>query len=637
MAMQEHWIDKLDQGKWARHLRVVLGLLLLLALMLGYNWRGYHNLNTEEAMETAQLARNLSEGNGYTTLYIRPYSLHLVHDRNVERYLGQAVPTNADFYGIKETMHPDVSNPPLYPTVLAGWMKVYPLVLTSLDFFRQYTPWVNSHMPPIDQDWENRLWESNGRFSWVPQDYFIAVFNQVLFLLAAVMTYRLARRLFDLNVARLSVAALLGCELMWRFSVSGLSTLFLMVIFLALVWSLVLLDEEFREPRRTLRGMLLLTMVPGLLLGLGVLTTYAFGWLLIPVLAFIMAFSGRRWKTMGVITVIIFSAMFGPWVFRNVMVSGLPFGTRTFDIIQGTIFPEQRLERSLNPDFKGNYFRASLYKVRTNMENIVEEKLPLLGGSWVMPFFLVGLLLRFRNPGINHLRHFILWSALVMVVAQAAGRTQVSVDSPEVNSENLLVLLTPLVLVYGASLFFILLDQMELAVAKLRYVIIGVFLIVVCMPLLGVMVGWKKKAQVYPPYAPDIVKRMSSWMKENELVMSDIPGAVAWYGNRQCVLLTLDAENDFFGVNDYVKPVRCLYLTQKTADIRLYSDWLARGERSWGSFVGTAMFSERIPSAFPLRNVKLDLLPGQVVCLDRKRWEEEPETSQEQPKPEKEE
>lgn len=623
MAMQENWIDKLDQGKWARQIRVALGVLLLLLLALGYNWRAYHNLNTEEAMDSAQLARNLAEGNGYTTLYLRPYGLHLVHDRNMERYADRVAPTNADFYRIKDNLHPDISNPPVYPTVLAGWMKVYPLLLTSADFIRQYTPWVKGRMPPIDQDWKNRLWTSNGRFAWVPQDYFIAVFNQGLFLLAVVMTYHLAKRLFDVNVARLSAVALLGCELLWRFSVSGLSTLLLLVIFLALVWSLVLLDEEFREPRRTLRGMLLLTMVPGLLLGLGTLTTYAFGWLLVPVLTFLIAFSGRRWKTMSVITLIIFTSMFGPWVFRNVVVSGLPFGTRTFDVLQGTLFPQQQLERSLRPDFKANQFRACLYKIRANVERIVEDELPRLGGSWVMPFFLVGLLLRFRNPGINHLRHFMLWTILVLVVAHALGRTHVSENSPQINSENLLALLTPLVLVYGASLFFILLDQMELALPKLRYVIIGVFLLVVCMPLLSVMVGWKGRMPVYPPYAPETIKRFSSWMKENELVMSDVPAAVAWYGHRQSVLLTLDAESQFFGVNDFIKPVRCLYLTQKTADLRPYSDWMARGEGSWGSFAATAFFNQRTPAAFPLHAIKLDLMAGQIVCLDRERWKEE--------------
>ena len=103
-------------------------------------------------------------------------------------------------------------------------------------------------------------------------------------------------------------------------------------------------------------------------------------------------------------------------------------------------------------------------KLNTNLRQIITSELPKLGGSWVTAFFLVGLLLGFRNPAIARLRYFLLGCGLVLVFAQALGRTQLSEDSPEINSENLLVLLAPLVLVYGVSLFFLLLDQIHSAV-----------------------------------------------------------------------------------------------------------------------------------------------------------------------------
>ena len=64
-------------------------------------------------------------------------------------------------------------------------------------------------------------------------------------------------------------------------------------------------------------------------------------------------------------------------------------------------------------------------------------------------------------------------------------------------------------------------------------------------------------------------------MKENELMMSDVPWAVAWYGNHQCVWLTLNAKEDFFAVNDNLKPVQALYLTPETMDGKFVSDWCA--------------------------------------------------------------
>ena len=66
------------------------------------------------------------------------------------------------------------------------------------------------------------------------------------------------------------------------------------------------------------------------------------------------------------------------------------------------------------------------------------------------------------------MRYFLLGCVVVLSLAQALGRTQLSEESPEINSENLLVLLAPLVLVYGVSLFYLLLEQMRLPFPELR-------------------------------------------------------------------------------------------------------------------------------------------------------------------------
>ena len=60
----------------------------------------------------------------------------------------------------------------------------------------------------------------------------ITFFNQFLFILLVVLAFFWARRLFDLPVARLSAVLLLGTEVLWRFSCSGLSTMLLMLIFM---------------------------------------------------------------------------------------------------------------------------------------------------------------------------------------------------------------------------------------------------------------------------------------------------------------------------------------------------------------------------------------------------------------------
>jgi len=101
--------------------------------------------------------------------------------------------------------------------------------------------------------------------------------------------------------------------------------------------------------------------------------------------------------------------------------------------------------------------------------------------------------------------------------------------------------MTPLVLVYGVSLFFVLLDQIEFGIKQLRYVVMVVFAMLVCLPMIGIFLTPKPGALVYPPYNPPAIQLLGSFMKEQELTMSDIPWAMAWYGQRQSVWLTLNA------------------------------------------------------------------------------------------------
>ena len=119
-------IHKLEVGAGARYLRVSRVGLAVVGLALVYDLRAYRNLATPEAMDAAQLARNIAEGKGYTTLFIRPFSLYLVQRHNeAEACRARSATANLDFAHIK-TAHPDLANPPVYPVVLAGLMKVLP-------------------------------------------------------------------------------------------------------------------------------------------------------------------------------------------------------------------------------------------------------------------------------------------------------------------------------------------------------------------------------------------------------------------------------------------------------------------------------------------------------------------------------
>ena len=108
----------------------------------------------------------------------------------------------------------------------------------------------------------------------------------------------------------------------------------------------------------------------------------------------------------------------------------------------------------------------------------------------------------FRSAAIRRMRYFLLMCLAVFIVVQALGRTQLSEESPEINSENLLVLLAPLVFIYGVSFFFTFLEQVKWPVSQLRYAAIVLFAGLCCLPMIFTLLPPKTVPIAYPPYYP---------------------------------------------------------------------------------------------------------------------------------------
>ena len=569
-AVQEV-IHRLEVGGGMRYLRVALAALAVLVLAAAYDWRGYRNFSTEEAMDSAQLARNIAQGKGYTTLFIRPLSLYLLKQNfQPGAPATNNLASNPDLAQIRGN-HPDLANPPVYPVLLAGLMKVLPF------------HWAISDKPAS-------FWTINGQFARYQPDFLIALFNQALLLLLVGLVFLLARRLYDRTVAWLSALLLLGTELMWRFSVSGLSTMLLLVLFVGLVWCVVLLDEEIHEPRWGIGALFGLAALGGLVVGIGALTRYSFGWLLAPLLLYVALFTGRQRVALMLTAAVAFFFVLSPWVVRNYRVCGQPFGVATFAAAETTyLYPEHKLERSIEPNLMQQPgVRGYMTKLLGNSRKIIENDLPRLGGTWLSAFFLVSLLVGTRTPTGSRLKVFLVAAILMLAMVQALGRTQLSEDSPDINSENFLVLLTPGLIIYGVGLFYLVLEQLELPFHELRYVVLGSFCVVACLPLILTFLPPYRTPISYPPYYPPLIQKDAmDWTTPDELVMSDIPWAVAWYGQRQSVWLTLNCQEDFHAINDWEKPVRELYLSSVTLDAPFQSHWglESSSNDSWGKFV----------------------------------------------------
>ncbi|HLP76196.1 MAG TPA: hypothetical protein VK327_04695 [Candidatus Paceibacterota bacterium] len=616
MPFLQDIIHKIEVDGGPKYIRYALITLVTLFLLVTYNLRVTKNMATQEAMDSAQLARNIAEGKGYTTSFVRPFSLYLVSERSRENPPKDGAKVS-DPARIKQP-HPDISNPPVYPVVLAGAMKVLPF---------------HFEMEP------NRpFWGAMGRFIRYQPDFMIAWFNQILFLVVIAITYFWARRMFDVAIANTSAILLLGSEVLWRFSASGLSTMLLLLIFMSLVSCLSpLLEGDVPEPKHGPMKLLGLAMMTGLLLGLAGLTRYGFALLIVPAVVVVALFGGSRKVAFGLTMVAAFVAVMLPWIFRNYGLSGTLFGTPGYNPIEVTsLFSDYRLERSVDPNIVFS-LRAVWIKLLVNSRLILQNEFFTFGGGWIIALFLVGLMIGFRNPVIRRVRYFLLGCLAVLFVAQAIGRTQLSEDSPGFNSENYLVVLLPLVVVYGVSLFFMLLEQIPTQIKQVRYVVLGVFVALSYLPLFFALMP-PRSYPLVPPYYPPYIRDAAVCFRESELMMSDVPWAVAWYGNRQSMWLTLNAfqntddrddKENFFYINDFVKPIYGLYLTSKTMDMRFQSDMIRGGSTSWGGLILSTMLTKdkdrpgrhEVPRPFPLRQCNERYLPEQMFLSDWERWE----------------
>ncbi len=560
-------------------MKVAAAVLAFAVCACLYDVLAFQGFPCEEGMETAQLARNLSEGQGYVTKSIRPFSIHL---------LREAAPTEQQHAPIALPV-PDLNNPPVYPVLLAAAMKVLPLSFKA-DQFWFYQP-----------------------------ERWIAVFNQFLFLGAAVLLFLIARRLFDARVAWLSCAVLVGTNLFWRFSISGLSTMLLLLVFLAVVWCLVLIEEREQAPGGGGAGVGL-GLLTGALVGIGGMTRYGFACLIVPVVLFVLWIAPRSRGRLSLAMLLAFVLVMAPWLARNFMVSGTVFGEAGYAVVQGTAPLEgDSLERSLNPtnELKRVAPMDIFDKFLVNARTMCRDDLPHFGGNWVSAFFLVGLLIPFRRPALGRVRLFLLFSVAVLFVVQAVGKTHLSTDSPEINTENLLVLPAPLVFVYGVSLFFILFDQLNLGALDTRGAVVGCFIIVLSVPFIASLV-LSRPPPGNSPYSPRHVQTTAQSIHSEELMMSDIPGAIAWYGDRNCAWLTLDDTREFRAFNA-LERVKGLFLTQKTTDEPFLTEMMLK-PTSWAHFVADCQARGEVPTGFPLTKAPSGFLPYQMFLSDEARW-----------------
>ncbi len=484
-------------------IRRSLFFLVLIALTLGNLFTLFRGLNSPQAMDQAQIAREISRGHGFTTKVIRPAAYSQAKE---------AKKTVVPFVKFEDTYHS-----PLNPLLNAAVLK-----LVGAD--------------------DAESWKMGENELIFPLDRVIATVCTLFFLMAIGVNYLLISRVFDPKIAAVCAIIMLFCETFWQYSLSGLPQMLMLLLFSCAIYFVYRAVEATTEGRIAMAP----AVIAGVFFSLLALTHWMTVWIALGYLIFAaIAFRPRGIVSVAVLALILIPATFV--MIRNNGISGSPFGTAFLTLYNGLAGSEEEVMRStaLSDDLNLQGLISKIIRVTLLQgSNII----PLLAGIVIAPLFFVSLLYPFKRKAIASFR----WAVLVMWAATALGLAFFGVTTEKIDPNQMHMLFAPIMTAYGLAFLSILWNRLEIvsSTPSLRHAHY-IFVVVLCaLPLvlglpqrvkLGMEHRDKGGLPHWPPYyAPALNLQLKQIVPEKQLVFTDQPWAVAWYADRISVWLPRD-------------------------------------------------------------------------------------------------
>jgi hypothetical protein len=561
-----HW---LEEGAGARGIAVAAVLAVTIALSLRLAWVQFRGPSSESTLVQADMGRQLARGAGFTTLVNYPQASAVLAKQGVR------------FDAAKP--YPELYQAPLYSIVIAAGLRVLPGGLRESLF-------ANAAIPP------------GGGFGG---DYFLLGLNLLLFWIAAGLTFVLARRLFDTRTGWLAAGALLVSVGAWQQTVSVNGTPLLMVLALVVFWILARLEGKEGGPASDSPSWLAALGAVGGLLFLADYPAGAIG---------VVALSQVAWRRVGrarwtavAIVAGTFVLVAGPWMARNIALTGNPVALAIQDVAlkAGDSTAEPAVQRTLlsatlpavNLSKLGN-------KTLTSLQDSLKTRLWSGGGLWLTAFFVAGWMYAFRSAVTNRLRWTFTMALGLIFVVQAVCTSG--------ESDRLAAAwLAPLVMVFGAGFFFVLLGSNPLLAAWPRAAA-TLLVALQALPLVHDVLEPRRLHFNYPPYFPALFVGVQQQLANRNAdgrfgVMADVPAGVAWYA-RQRVWAQPARLRDFYAVT-VEQPLGVLVLTPASLDRPFFSELAPHSSAGgaggatrtgeWGRIYG-GLYSGSLPAEFPL-------------------------------------
>jgi hypothetical protein len=303
---------------------------------------------------------------------------------------------------------------------------------------------------------------------------------------------------------------------------------------------------------------------------------------------------------------------------RTYHVCGTPVGVSWYSGLYQIRGTEGAIMRSKESPIKGAtpmmFYRKMLAQTFAQTGNIVGY----LGFSPVAPIFFVALLHLFRRRSTARLR----WAVLLMWLFALFGMSLFGLDDELFKANDLHVLFLPLMTFYGLAYVLVLWSRLEVRVRLVQiafvvmlHLLCGVGFITTELDLHGPALS---RVQ-WPPYVPPYIAILASWTTDKEIIMSDMPWAVAWYADRKCLWLPWTIE-EFNELNDYNRlggPIVGMYLTPVSGDEPFLGGIVKGDYKAWQTFI----IRDANLRNFPLKAGRVMPLDNQCVFYaDRDRW-----------------
>jgi hypothetical protein len=476
--------------------------LILIILTLANLFIFFRGLNAPAAMDQAQIAREISRGNGFATKVIRP----IAYQQAKEKQNGAAIP----FTGFQDTYHS-----PLNPLLNAAVLK-----LVSADDATRWRMGENEMINPLDR--------------------IIATVSTLCFLMSIGVVYLLVSRIFDQKIAGVTAILMLFCETFWEYSLAGLPQMLMMLLFSCALYFVYRAVEDASEGRIPFAP----ALIAGFFFTLLALTHYITIWISIGYIIF----AAIAFRPRGIVGIAVLITLLVPMAFvmlRNSGITGSPFGTAFLNLYNGIgggnedfVMRTRDLESYplINQGFVPTILRTMLLQTTS--------LIPFLGGIIVAPLFLISLMHPFKRPSIANFR----WAILLMFAVSAFGLSVFGVSTDRLDPNQTHLLFAPVMTAYGLAFVSILWSKLPIVIsAPMMHNVHHMAIIGLCaLPLVlslpqKVTIGMDRNDRGvphWPPYyAPALKLGLGKWLTEKQICFSDQPWAVAWYADRMSIWL----------------------------------------------------------------------------------------------------